>query len=114
MGETLRGLAARGRRVDSLSNFRRRVRSFCGSDLGEIFTVALLTMRRTHWYAQNSVLSTLISGPIWFWPLFFEFLALLGSDTTVGGMGRFEVTCGAPLREIRTLTRRRSFNFISL
>ena len=45
-------LAARGRRVDSLSTFRRRVRPLWSSDLGEIFTVALLTTSTTHWYAQ--------------------------------------------------------------
>ncbi|KAK0588727.1 hypothetical protein LWI29_004673 [Acer saccharum] len=91
------GPAARGRRVESLSNFRRRVRPLCGSDLGEIFTGALLSTSRTLWCTQNSILSTLISGQIWFCPLFFEFLALLGSDTTVGGMAIVEVTCGAPL-----------------
>ena len=96
-------VAARGRRVTSLSDFRWRVRPLWSSDLGEIFTVALLTMSTTHWYAQIYFLSTLISGPIWLWPLFLECLVLLGSDTTVGGVGMFEVTSGAPLREKRTL-----------
>ena len=74
-------------------------------------------MITTHWYAQISILSTLIFGPIWLWPLFLEFLVLLGSDTTVGGMGRFEVTSGAPLREKRTLKKKEGAfkkTFISL
>ncbi|KAK3229733.1 hypothetical protein Dsin_001614 [Dipteronia sinensis] len=80
-------VAARIRRVDSRSNFRWRVRRCLSFDFGEILTVALLSISRKLWCNQKSILSTLISGPIRFWPLFFEFLALLGSDTTVGGMG---------------------------